>query len=126
MPGPPKLACVRYSVLGLFSSLVPTLSILSSPSGNANAVSSEALSPNTWYYLSATFDGTTATLYIDGTAVGSTIRVPDTDNRPFTVIGVLPPEISIPMADSALRSLNLSTSVAVAAYEVRRQWAARA
>jgi len=45
----------------------------------------------------------------------------------------LPPEIlaahagatiSIPMADPALRSLNLSTSVAVAAYEVRRQWAA--
>ena len=44
----------------------------------------------------------------------------------------LPPEIlaahagdtiSIPMADPALRSLNLSTSVAVAAYEVRRQWA---
>jgi len=45
----------------------------------------------------------------------------------------LPPEIlaahadatiSIPMADPALRSLNLSTSVAVAAYEVRRQWSA--
>lgn len=43
----------------------------------------------------------------------------------------LPPEIlaahadatiSIPMADPELRSLNLSTSVAVAAYEVRRQW----
>ena len=32
--------------------------------------------------------------------------------------------ISIPMVDPALRSLNLSTSVAVAAYEVRRQWAA--
>jgi tRNA (cytidine/uridine-2'-O-)-methyltransferase len=43
----------------------------------------------------------------------------------------LPPEIlephadataSIPMRDPMLRSLNLSTSVAVAAYEVRRQW----
>jgi tRNA (cytidine/uridine-2'-O-)-methyltransferase len=33
--------------------------------------------------------------------------------------------ISIPMVDPELRSLNLSTSVAVAAYEVRRQWAAR-
>ena len=31
--------------------------------------------------------------------IGSTIRVPDTDNRPFTVIGVMPPEISIPMAE---------------------------
>ena len=30
---------------------------------------------------------------------------------------------SIPMADPQLRSLNLSTSVAVAAFEVRRQWA---
>lgn len=30
--------------------------------------------------------------------------------------------VSIPMADPELRSLNLSTSVAVAAYEVRRQW----
>jgi tRNA (cytidine/uridine-2'-O-)-methyltransferase len=30
--------------------------------------------------------------------------------------------VDIPMADPELRSLNLSTSVAVAAYEVRRQW----
>jgi tRNA (cytidine/uridine-2'-O-)-methyltransferase len=43
----------------------------------------------------------------------------------------LPPElierhrahtVSIPMQDPALRSLNLSTSVALAAYEARRQW----
>ena len=43
----------------------------------------------------------------------------------------LPPEIltpnaertvEIPMQDRELRSLNLSTSVAVAAYEVQRQW----
>jgi tRNA (cytidine/uridine-2'-O-)-methyltransferase len=34
--------------------------------------------------------------------------------------------LSIPMLDPALRSLNLSTSVAVAAYEARRQWAALA
>jgi len=31
--------------------------------------------------------------------------------------------VAIPMHDPELRSLNLSTSVAVAAYEVRRQWA---
>jgi tRNA (cytidine/uridine-2'-O-)-methyltransferase len=30
--------------------------------------------------------------------------------------------VSIPMLDGELRSLNLSTSVALAAYEVRRQW----
>ena len=30
--------------------------------------------------------------------------------------------VSIPMRDPALRSLNLSTSIALAAYEVRRQW----
>ena len=30
--------------------------------------------------------------------------------------------VSIPMRDPALRSLNLSTTVAVAAYEVQRQW----
>lgn len=44
----------------------------------------------------------------------------------------LPPEllakhadatVTIPMVDPQLRSLNLSTSAAVAAYEVRRQWA---
>jgi predicted permease len=33
--------------------------------------------------------------------IGSTIRVPDTDNRPFTVIGVMPPEVSIPMAEGS-------------------------
>jgi tRNA (cytidine/uridine-2'-O-)-methyltransferase len=32
--------------------------------------------------------------------------------------------VSIPMIDPELRSLNLSTTVAVAAYEVQRQWAA--
>ena len=34
--------------------------------------------------------------------------------------------VSIPMHDPQLRSLNLSTSVAIGAYEVRRQWARRA
>ncbi len=33
--------------------------------------------------------------------------------------------IEIPMLDGALRSLNLSTSVAIALYEVRRQWRAK-
>ena len=33
--------------------------------------------------------------------------------------------LTIPMVDPELRSLNLSTSVAVAAYEVRRQWSER-
>jgi tRNA (cytidine/uridine-2'-O-)-methyltransferase len=33
--------------------------------------------------------------------------------------------VSIPMQDPALRSLNLSTSVAVGAFEVIRQWARR-
>jgi len=32
--------------------------------------------------------------------------------------------VAIPMRDPELRSLNLSTSVAIAAYEVRRQWSA--
>lgn len=32
--------------------------------------------------------------------------------------------LAIPMVDPQLRSLNLSTSAAVAAYEVRRQWGA--
>jgi len=33
--------------------------------------------------------------------------------------------VAIPMLDSGLRSLNLSTSVALAAYEIRRQWSWR-
>jgi len=33
--------------------------------------------------------------------IGSTIKVPDTHNRPFTVIGVMPPEIPIPMDEAA-------------------------
>jgi uncharacterized repeat protein (TIGR01451 family) len=59
-------------ILRINSNLVPTLSILASPSANANATSSTSLSLNTWHYLSATFDGTTATLYVDGVAVAST------------------------------------------------------
>jgi len=31
-------------------------------------------------------------------------------------------QVSLPMLDPELRSLNLSTSVAIACYEVRRQW----
>ena len=34
--------------------------------------------------------------------------------------------VSLPMADPLLRSLNLSTTAGIAAYEVARQWAARA
>ncbi len=33
-----------------------------------------------------------------------------------------PETVAIPMQDAELRSLNLSTSVALAAYEARRQW----
>jgi predicted permease len=33
--------------------------------------------------------------------LGSAIRVPDTDNRSFTVIGVMPPGMTIPMAEPA-------------------------
>ena len=33
-----------------------------------------------------------------------------------------PATVSIPMRDAELRSLNLSTSVALAVYEARRQW----
>jgi predicted permease len=33
--------------------------------------------------------------------IGSTIKVPDTNNRPFTVIGVMPPEVGIPMDEGA-------------------------
>ena len=33
--------------------------------------------------------------------------------------------VSIPMRDPMLRSLNLSTSVAIGGYEVRRQWSRR-
>jgi tRNA (cytidine/uridine-2'-O-)-methyltransferase len=33
--------------------------------------------------------------------------------------------LRIPMSDPGLRGLNLSTSVAIVAYEVRRQWASR-
>ena len=59
-------------ILRLNSSLVPTLSLLSSPNGNVNASSNRALSLDTWYYISATFDGTTGTLYVDGNAVAAT------------------------------------------------------
>ena len=38
---------------------------------SASATSSQALAINTWYYITGTFNGTTATLYINGTAVGT-------------------------------------------------------
>jgi uncharacterized repeat protein (TIGR01451 family) len=58
-------------ILRVNSSLQPTFSLLSSPSGNVNATSSAPLTLNAWHYLSATYDGTTATLYVDGKAAAT-------------------------------------------------------
>ena len=56
--------------LSLGSNLEPSFS-LSSSTGSATVTSSQALSLNTWYYITGTFNGTTATLYINGIAVGT-------------------------------------------------------
>ncbi len=56
--------------LTLGSNLKPSFS-LSSSSGSANATSSQALAIGIWYYITGTFNGTTATLYINGTTVGT-------------------------------------------------------
>ncbi len=56
--------------LSLGSNLEPSFA-LSSSSGSASATSSQALAINTWYYITGTFNGTTATLYINGTAIGT-------------------------------------------------------
>ena len=47
-------------ILRVGSSLVPTLSLLASASRNTNVVSSQSLTLNKWYYISATYDGTIA------------------------------------------------------------------
>lgn len=58
-------------ILSVTNNLIPTLSVASSPYNNIFASSSTSLALNQWYYIAATFDGTTATLYINGKAVGS-------------------------------------------------------
>ena len=56
--------------LSLGSSLEPSFS-LSSSSNSASATSSQACALDTWYYITGTFNGTTATVYINGIAVGT-------------------------------------------------------
>ncbi len=58
-------------ILRLSNSLFPTVSVQSSATASVNVGSSQPLSLNTWYYIAATYDGTTATIYIDGAAVGT-------------------------------------------------------
>ena len=56
--------------LSLGSNLEPSFS-LSSSTASATVTSSQSLSLNTWYYITGTFNGTTATLYLNGAAVGT-------------------------------------------------------
>jgi hypothetical protein len=58
-------------ILRVNSNLIPTLSVESSATNNINATSSTSLALNQWYYIAATYDGSSATLYINGKAVGS-------------------------------------------------------
>jgi hypothetical protein len=58
-------------ILRVNSSLVPAISIEASPNAYVNATSSAALSLNTWYFIAATYNGSTATLYVNGTGVAA-------------------------------------------------------
>ncbi len=53
-------------ILRVSSTLVPTISLLASPSANANATSGVPLALNQWAYIAVTYDGTNVTLYING------------------------------------------------------------
>ena len=64
------------SILRVSSTLIPTLSLLKSSTSTSNAVSSESLTLNKWYYIAATYDGTTANIYINSVLTGST-TLPD-------------------------------------------------
>ncbi len=58
-------------ILSVGSNLLTTLTVSSSSANSLSVTSSTPLALNQWYYVTATFDGSTATLYINGKAVGS-------------------------------------------------------
>jgi len=58
-------------ILRLNSNMQVGFSLFASPSSYFNLYSPSSLSPNTWYYISASYDGNTATLYVNGVAVAT-------------------------------------------------------
>ena len=60
-------------ILRLNSSMTLTLSLLKSATANTNVSSSQPLALNKWYFISATYDGFTASIYVNGVLTGSTI-----------------------------------------------------
>ncbi len=64
-------------ILAVGSNLVPLLAVAAAPSGSGSSpgvvslTSSTPLALNKWYYIAATYDGTNATLYVNGQAVAS-------------------------------------------------------
>ncbi len=59
-------------ILRIGSNLQPGVSVSGSSTADVNVSSPTPIGLNTWYYLAATYDGSTVRLYIDGTLAGST------------------------------------------------------
>ena len=58
-------------ILRIGSNLQPGISVTGSSTADVNVYSPTAIGLNSWYYLAATYDGSTVKLYIDGTLAAS-------------------------------------------------------
>ncbi len=59
-------------ILRIGSNLLPGVSVDASATSNVSLYASAPISLNAWYYISATYNGSTVDLYVDGTLAGST------------------------------------------------------
>ena len=59
-------------ILRIGTNLLPGISVEASSTSNVSLYASAPISLNTWHYISATYNGSTVDLYVDGTLAGST------------------------------------------------------
>jgi hypothetical protein len=77
--------CNLSNADGFGLSLNNTSNITYYVNGTARITSGTAISLNTWYHIAASSNGTTTTLYVNGTSIGTTTTLPTSKSYPVTV-----------------------------------------